>query len=39
VAALEEPDPKEAALAAAMSIIDVCDEPPADALLLVSFRR
>jgi AcrR family transcriptional regulator len=39
VAALEEPDPKEAALAAAMSIIDFCEEHPADALLLVSFRR
>jgi hypothetical protein len=39
VAVLEEPDPKEAALAAAMSIIDFCEEHPADALLLVSFRR
>jgi AcrR family transcriptional regulator len=39
VAALEKPDPKEAALAAAMSIIDFCEEHPADALLLVSFRR
>jgi AcrR family transcriptional regulator len=39
VAALEEPDPKEAALAAATSIIEFCEEHPADALLLVSFRR
>lgn len=39
VAALEEPHPEEAAIAAAMSIIDFCEEHPADALLLVSFRR
>jgi AcrR family transcriptional regulator len=39
LAALEEPDPKEAALAAAMSIVDFCEEHPADAHLLVSFRR
>jgi len=37
--ALEEEDPQEAALAAAMSIIDFCEEYPADAHLLVSFRR
>lgn len=37
--ALEAPDPKEAALAAAMSIIDFCEEHPADAQLLVLFRR
>ena len=39
VAALEREDPKEAALAAAMSIIDFCEEHPADAQLLVAFRR
>jgi AcrR family transcriptional regulator len=38
-AALEREDPKEAALAAAMSIIDFCDQHPADAQLLVGFRR
>jgi AcrR family transcriptional regulator len=37
--ALEEPDAKKAALAAALSIIDFCEEHPADARLLVSFRR
>jgi AcrR family transcriptional regulator len=37
--ALEEPDAEKAALAAAMSIIDFCEEHPADAQLLVSFRR
>jgi AcrR family transcriptional regulator len=37
--ALEEPDAKQAALAAAISIIDFCEEHPADARLLVSFRR
>lgn len=37
--ALEEPDAKQAALAAALSIIDFCEEHPADARLLVSFRR
>src|SRR5215208_988573 len=37
--ALEEPDAERAALAAAMSIIDFCEEYPADAHLLVSFRR
>lgn len=39
VAALERDDAREAALAAAMSIIDFCDEHPADAQLLVAFRR
>jgi AcrR family transcriptional regulator len=37
--ALEEPDAKQAALAAALSIIEFCEEHPADARLLVSFRR
>jgi AcrR family transcriptional regulator len=39
VVALDRNDPREAALAAAMSIIDFCDEHPADARLLVAFRR
>ena len=39
IAALEGVDAKEAALAAAMSIIDFCEEHPADAQLLVAFRR
>ena len=39
VASLERDDPREAALAAAMSIIDFCNEHPADAQLLVAFRR
>lgn len=39
LAALEREDAKEAALGAAMSIIDFCEEHPADARLLVSFRR
>lgn len=39
LAALERQDAKEAALAAAMSIVDFCEEHPADAQLLVSFRR
>jgi AcrR family transcriptional regulator len=37
--ALEEPDAKQAALAAALSIIEFCEAHPADARLLVSFRR
>ena len=37
--ALERDDAREAALAAAMSILDFCEEHPADARLLVSFRR
>src|SRR5215211_7681414 len=39
VAAIEEPDPREAAIAAALSIIDFCREHPADAQLLASFGR
>ena len=39
VAALERDDAREAALAAAMSIIDFCEEHPADAQLLAAFRR
>jgi AcrR family transcriptional regulator len=39
VTALERQDAQDAALAAAMSIIDFCEEHPADAQLLVSFRR
>jgi len=39
VAALERDDAKEAALAAALSIIDFCEEHPADAQLLAAFRR
>ena len=37
--ALEHDDPREAALAAALSIIGFCEREPADARLLVSFRR
>jgi AcrR family transcriptional regulator len=37
--ALERDEPKEAALAAAMSIVDFCAEHPSDAQLLVAFRR
>jgi AcrR family transcriptional regulator len=39
LAALEQADPRDAALAGAMSIIDFCEEHPADAQLLVAFRR
>jgi hypothetical protein len=39
LAALERNDPKEAAHAAAMSIIDFCEREPADAQLLTAFRR
>jgi len=39
VAALERQDPRDAALAAAMSIVEFCEENPADARLLASFRR
>jgi AcrR family transcriptional regulator len=39
LAALEQGDAREAALAAAMSILDFCEEHPADAQLLVAFRR
>jgi AcrR family transcriptional regulator len=38
-AALEEPDPTEAAVAAARSILDFCRDEPADARLLVAFRH
>src|SRR5215208_6384249 len=39
LAALERQDPRDAALAAAVSIIDFCEEHPEDAQLLASFRR
>jgi len=39
VAALEREDAKEAALEAALSIFDFCEDHPADAQLLVTFRR
>jgi AcrR family transcriptional regulator len=39
VAAMERDDAREAALAAAMSIIDFCEEHPEDAQLLAAFRR
>jgi AcrR family transcriptional regulator len=39
LAAIEQEDPREAALAAAMSIIDFCEAEPGDARLLASFRR
>jgi AcrR family transcriptional regulator len=39
VAAMEEPDPEQAAVAAALSIFDFCQEHPADAQLLASFGR
>lgn len=39
LAALEQEDPRAAALAAAQSILDFCEQNPADARLLVSFRR
>lgn len=39
LAALQRDEPREAALAAAMSIVDFCEEHPADAQLLVAFRR
>jgi AcrR family transcriptional regulator len=39
VAAIEEPDPREAAIGAAVSLIDFCSEHPADARLLASFGR
>jgi AcrR family transcriptional regulator len=37
--ALEHEDPRTAALAAAQSILEFCEQEPADARLLVSFRR
>jgi hypothetical protein len=39
VVALEDPDPEQAAVAAALSIIDFCREHPEDAQLLASFGR
>jgi AcrR family transcriptional regulator len=39
VAAMERPEAKEAAVAAALSIFDFCREHPADAQLLASFGR
>lgn len=39
LAALEAQDPRAAAVAAALSIIEFCEREPADAGLLVSFRR
>lgn len=39
LAALENNDPKAAALAAGLSILDFCEQEPADAKLLVAFRR
>jgi AcrR family transcriptional regulator len=38
IAALQREDPRQAALGAALSIFDFCDEHPADAQLLVAFR-
>jgi AcrR family transcriptional regulator len=39
IAALQRDDAREAALAGALSIPEFCDEHPADAQLLVAFRR
>jgi AcrR family transcriptional regulator len=39
LAALEHENPHAAALAAAQSILEFCEQEPADARLLVSFRR
>jgi AcrR family transcriptional regulator len=39
IAAIDLHDPERAALAGAMSIVDFCEEEPADARLLVSFRQ
>jgi AcrR family transcriptional regulator len=39
LAALEHEDARAAALAAAQSILEFCEQEPADARLLVSFRR
>jgi AcrR family transcriptional regulator len=39
VAAMEHDDARQAALAAALSIIDFCEEHPSDAQLLAAFRR
>jgi AcrR family transcriptional regulator len=37
--AIDQPDPVDAAVAGAMSILDFCRDEPADARLLVAFRR
>ena len=39
VVAMEHPEPREAAVAAALSIFDFCAQHPADARLLASFGR
>jgi AcrR family transcriptional regulator len=39
IGALQKEDAREAARAGALSILDFCDEYPADAQLLVAFRR
>jgi AcrR family transcriptional regulator len=39
IGAMEHPDAREAAVAAALSIFDFCREHPADAQLLASFGR
>jgi|SRR5215217_2623440 len=39
VVAMEHPDPQEAAVAAALSLFDFCEQHPADARLLASFGR
>ena len=39
IAAMEDPDAEEAAVAAALSIFDFCQEHPSDAQLLASFGR
>jgi AcrR family transcriptional regulator len=39
LAAIQEPDPVDAAVAGALSILDFCRDEPADARLLVAFRR
>lgn len=39
LAALEHPDPREAAVDAALAILAFCASEPADARMLVSFRR
>jgi AcrR family transcriptional regulator len=38
LASLDQPDPRAAAVAAALSIIDFCEQHPADAQLLAAFR-
>jgi AcrR family transcriptional regulator len=39
LAAMEADDPEEAAVRTAMSILDFCEEHPADAKLLVAYRQ